>query len=897
MPLVPVRVLHARHGGDHGRPARARPRPRRGRGARRAVGEPVPLHRVPEHRRRRPAGGRAACGPTGRPAPPDRTARAERWSPASPAPASGGSRTRASSPVGVATSTTCGSRGCSTPPSCGRRCAHALVAGVDVSEARALPGVVAVLTADDLDGRAGRLRPAGPARPGGSPSFPALARDRVRLVGDPVAVVVAESRALAEDAADAVGRRLRPARAGRRRRGGHGRQGAPLVFPELGTNVVHRSAHRYGDTDRAFAAADRVVRGPAPPAPPRQRPHGVPGARGRPRPRHRRPRRGRLAPVPARPAPPAGRGARAPRQRGPGALRRHRRRVRPEERPVPRGRGGGRRRRRGRAAGEVDRGPQREPHRRAGRPARSTSTSTWRSTTTARCSACGSGMVLDQGAYPQLGFPATGYLNIVRALFPAARTASSTTTSRRRSSPPTRRPTSPTGAPGRSRPGPASGCSTWSPTGWASTRVEVRRRNLLVRRRAAARELHRRGAAQHHLPALPRGGGRPHRPRRLPGRAGRGPGGGAAARDRVRRRGGAGAGPAEPHPGHGVHVGAPHRAGGPGPPRARRHGHGLHQPAAPRPGPRDHPCPARRRPARRAPRPGAGRARRHADHAVQPGRHRRQPGRDPGQRRGGGRGQGRPGAGAGRRRRAARDRPGRPRDVVDGEVVAAGRPGGEGLAGRRRPGRVPAARAGRPERTPRHRGGRPPSTRPRAPGPRPPTPVTVEVDPVTGLVSILRFVVVEDCGHVINPAIVDGQVRGGVVQGIGAVLFERSAYDGDGQYLASTFLDYLVPTASDVPSIEVHHVEPTAMSDIDFRGVGRGRRHRRPRRADQRHRRRAGTAGRRGARAAPAAEPRRRPDRRGGRRGPSRRSPPVRRRPARRGRPASGCSGRGGASS
>ena len=71
----------------------------------------------------------------------------------------------------------------------------------------------------------------------------------------------------------------------------------------------------------------------------------------------------------------------------------------------------------------------------------------------------------------------------------------------------------------------------------------------------------------------------------------------------------------------------------------------------------------------------------------------------------------------------------------------------------------------------------------------------VEVDVETGLVKIERYVVAEDCGALINPAIVEGQVRGGVAQGIGAVLLERSAYDQDGKYLSATFMDYLLPTA------------------------------------------------------------------------------------------------------
>lgn len=100
----------------------------------------------------------------------------------------------------------------------------------------------------------------------------------------------------------------------------------------------------------------------------------------------------------------------------------------------------------------------------------------------------------------------------------------------------------------------------------------------------------------------------------------------------------------------------------------------------------------------------------------------------------------------------------------------------------------------------------------------------VEVHIDTGNVEVDRFLVVEDCGAMINPAIVDGQVRGGVVQGIGAVLFERSAYDDDGQYLAGTFMDYLLPTATDIPHIEVDHLQIDGRDDdgVPFRGVGEG---------------------------------------------------------------------------
>jgi aerobic carbon-monoxide dehydrogenase large subunit len=99
----------------------------------------------------------------------------------------------------------------------------------------------------------------------------------------------------------------------------------------------------------------------------------------------------------------------------------------------------------------------------------------------------------------------------------------------------------------------------------------------------------------------------------------------------------------------------------------------------------------------------------------------------------------------------------------------------------------------------------------------------VEVDVETGGVEIERYVVIEDCGAVINPAIVDGQIRGGVAQGIGAVLLERSAYDEDGQYVSATFMDYLLPTAMEIPPIEIHHVDTVPLDpDVNFRGVGEG---------------------------------------------------------------------------
>ena len=98
----------------------------------------------------------------------------------------------------------------------------------------------------------------------------------------------------------------------------------------------------------------------------------------------------------------------------------------------------------------------------------------------------------------------------------------------------------------------------------------------------------------------------------------------------------------------------------------------------------------------------------------------------------------------------------------------------------------------------------------------------VEVDLETGGVEILRYLVVEDCGRIINPPIVEGQIRGGIAQGIGGVLYEHSAYDDEGQCLAGTFMDYLIPTSMEIPTIEIHHLETGLEGEVDFRGVGEG---------------------------------------------------------------------------
>ena len=97
----------------------------------------------------------------------------------------------------------------------------------------------------------------------------------------------------------------------------------------------------------------------------------------------------------------------------------------------------------------------------------------------------------------------------------------------------------------------------------------------------------------------------------------------------------------------------------------------------------------------------------------------------------------------------------------------------------------------------------------------------VEVERTTGLVRVVDYLVVEDCGVLINPDIVDGQIRGGVAQGLGGALLEHVIHDGIGQPQTSTMLDYLVPTTVDVPEIRVEHIEtPSPSTSLGTKGVG-----------------------------------------------------------------------------
>src|SRR5215468_7786695 len=101
--------------------------------------------------------------------------------------------------------------------------------------------------------------------------------------------------------------------------------------------------------------------------------------------------------------------------------------------------------------------------------------------------------------------------------------------------------------------------------------------------------------------------------------------------------------------------------------------------------------------------------------------------------------------------------------------------------------------------------------------------VEVQVDPMTGGVTVLKYVVAHDSGNVINPMIVDGQVQGGVAHGIGNALFEFMKYDADAQPLTTTLVDYLMPMANDVPACVVEHVEtPNPLNPLGVKGAGEG---------------------------------------------------------------------------
>jgi 2-furoyl-CoA dehydrogenase large subunit len=97
----------------------------------------------------------------------------------------------------------------------------------------------------------------------------------------------------------------------------------------------------------------------------------------------------------------------------------------------------------------------------------------------------------------------------------------------------------------------------------------------------------------------------------------------------------------------------------------------------------------------------------------------------------------------------------------------------------------------------------------------------VEVDPATATIEILKYVTVHDAGTIINPMIAEGQIYGGALHGLGGALYEEMAYDDDGQMLSGSFMDYLVPTASEAPDIDIAHVvSPSPLTTLGSKGLG-----------------------------------------------------------------------------
>jgi carbon-monoxide dehydrogenase large subunit len=101
--------------------------------------------------------------------------------------------------------------------------------------------------------------------------------------------------------------------------------------------------------------------------------------------------------------------------------------------------------------------------------------------------------------------------------------------------------------------------------------------------------------------------------------------------------------------------------------------------------------------------------------------------------------------------------------------------------------------------------------------------VAVAVDIEVGSIEILDYVIAEDCGRMVNPMVVDGQTMGGAAQGIGTALFEESPYDANGQPLASTFMDYLLPGPTEVPKFRLYHTETLSPhTKFGIKGMGEG---------------------------------------------------------------------------
>jgi CO/xanthine dehydrogenase Mo-binding subunit len=97
----------------------------------------------------------------------------------------------------------------------------------------------------------------------------------------------------------------------------------------------------------------------------------------------------------------------------------------------------------------------------------------------------------------------------------------------------------------------------------------------------------------------------------------------------------------------------------------------------------------------------------------------------------------------------------------------------------------------------------------------------IEMDPETMMPTVLKYVIVHDCGEVINPLILDGQIHGGVAQGIGNAFYEKLAFSSEGQLLSGSFMDYLLPTALEVPRMELDHiVTPSPLNPLGVKGAG-----------------------------------------------------------------------------
>jgi len=99
----------------------------------------------------------------------------------------------------------------------------------------------------------------------------------------------------------------------------------------------------------------------------------------------------------------------------------------------------------------------------------------------------------------------------------------------------------------------------------------------------------------------------------------------------------------------------------------------------------------------------------------------------------------------------------------------------------------------------------------------------IDVDIELGRVNIEKYVIAHDCGVVVNPMLVEGQIVGGAAQGIGGALFEEFNYDSDGQLLTGSFMDYMVPTACEIPDMHlIHQHSPSPLNPLGVKGVGEG---------------------------------------------------------------------------